>query len=196
MSEKLRKSGIDIIGDIPWGTHFCQFCEAEEDLMGTLIPYLKAGLENNEFCCWVISRPLEEEKAKEALKRAIPDFDVYLKRQQIEIISCTYGHINEVFLNSDEVINNLDKKLDEIHASGYDGLRLAGNIFRPEQKDGGHLDGSEKKLDFNVVKQEIMSMCFYFLDLCNLDSRCLVTSLVILDYIFFEVYKGIRVSER
>jgi hypothetical protein len=29
-----------------------------------------------------------------------------------------------------------------------------------------------------------------------LDSRCLVTSLVILDYIFFEVYKGIRVSER
>jgi len=167
MSEKLRKSGIDIIGDVPWGTHFCQFCETKEDLMDTLIPYLKAGLENNELCCWVISRPFEEEEAKETLKRAIPDFDVYLKRQQIEIISHTHGHVNEVFLNSDEVINNLDKKLDEILASGYDGLRLAGNIFWPEQKDRGHLDCSEKKLDLKVVKREILSMCSYFLDLCS-----------------------------
>jgi len=24
---KMRKSGIDIIGNIPWGTHLCQFYE-------------------------------------------------------------------------------------------------------------------------------------------------------------------------
>jgi len=36
--------------------------------MDVLIPYFKAGLENNEFCLWVIPEPLDEEEAKEALK--------------------------------------------------------------------------------------------------------------------------------
>jgi hypothetical protein len=50
MNEKLRKSGIDIAGDVPWGTHICQFYDSKEDLADILIPYFKLGLENNEFC--------------------------------------------------------------------------------------------------------------------------------------------------
>jgi len=45
-----RKSGIDILGDVPWGTHLCQFYHTKEDLIDILVPYFKAGLENNEFC--------------------------------------------------------------------------------------------------------------------------------------------------
>ena len=75
MKESLRKSGIDVIGDVPWGTHFCQFYQTKEDLMEILVPYFKSGLENNELCVWVISQPLEVGKAKEALRGVIPDFD-------------------------------------------------------------------------------------------------------------------------
>ena len=64
MRENLRKSGIDIIGDISWGTHFCQFYQTKEDLMDILVPYFKAGLENNEFCLWVTSQPLEVARGK------------------------------------------------------------------------------------------------------------------------------------
>jgi hypothetical protein len=46
-----RISGIDIIGDIPWGTHFCQFYQTREDLIDILVPHFKAGLENNDFAC-------------------------------------------------------------------------------------------------------------------------------------------------
>lgn len=53
----LRPTGISGIGDIPWGTHFCQFYEDRQDLIDTLVPYIKAGLENNEFCLWVASEP-------------------------------------------------------------------------------------------------------------------------------------------
>ncbi len=49
----------------------------------------KQDLENNEFCMWVTSQPLEVEEAKEALRRAVPDLDVYLEKGQIEIISYT-----------------------------------------------------------------------------------------------------------
>jgi hypothetical protein len=46
-------------------------------------------LENNEFCLWVTSQPLEVEEAKEALRRAVPDLDSYLDKGQIEVISYT-----------------------------------------------------------------------------------------------------------
>jgi hypothetical protein len=61
MDEKMRKSGIDIIGDLPWGAHFCQFYQTKEDLMDILVPYFKAGLENNEFCLWFTLYPVKVE---------------------------------------------------------------------------------------------------------------------------------------
>ena len=61
MEEELRKTGIDILGDVPWGTHFCQFYQTKEDLIDILVPYFKAGLENNEFCLWVTSERVHED---------------------------------------------------------------------------------------------------------------------------------------
>ncbi len=86
MAGSNRKSGIHVIGDIPWGTHFCQFYETHEDLISILVPYFKAGLENNEFCMWVTAEPLDEKSAKEAIGKAMPDFDRYLEKGQIEIV--------------------------------------------------------------------------------------------------------------
>ena len=129
MKEKLRKSGIDIIGDVPWGTHFCQFYQTKEDLMDILVPYFKAGLENNEFCIWVTSQPLEVEEAKEALRRAVPDIDVYLEKGQIEIIPYTDGYIKEGVFDSERVLNGWVEKLNQALDSGYDGMRLEWEHF-------------------------------------------------------------------
>jgi len=48
MPDTNRKTGIDVIGDVPWGTHLCQFYQDKRDLIDILVPYFKAGLENNE----------------------------------------------------------------------------------------------------------------------------------------------------
>jgi len=69
-ASELRKTGISVIGDIPWGAQLCHFYETKEDLLEILIPYFKAGLENNEFCIWVVSDPLGEEEARNALRQA------------------------------------------------------------------------------------------------------------------------------
>lgn len=50
MEAEGRKTGIDVVGEVPWGTHFCQFYRTNEDLIDILAPYFQAGLENNEFC--------------------------------------------------------------------------------------------------------------------------------------------------
>jgi len=80
MNENMRRSGIDIIGDVPWGTHICQFYNSKEDLTEILVPYFKARLENNEFCLWITAQPLEAEDAKEALRGAVSDFNDYLAK--------------------------------------------------------------------------------------------------------------------
>ena len=51
MVAEMRKSGVVVVGDMPWGTHFCLF-ETKVDLLETLVCYCKAGLESQEFCLW------------------------------------------------------------------------------------------------------------------------------------------------
>jgi len=52
VSSPLKKSDIKLLGDVSWGTHVCMFYETEDDLLDTVVPYFKAGLESNEFCAF------------------------------------------------------------------------------------------------------------------------------------------------
>ena len=166
MRESLRKSGIDIIGDVSWGTHFCQFYQTKEDLVDTLVPYFKAGLENNEFCMWIVSQPSEAEEAKEALKKAISDFDTYLENGQIEFIPYTHWYLKECNFDSERVLNDWVEKLNQALTNGYDGLRL-GNSFRLEKKDWSDFADYEGQVDDVIGNNQMIALCTYPLDRCN-----------------------------
>jgi len=167
MEEKLRNSGIDIIGDVHWGTHFCQFYQIKKDLMDVLVPYFKAGLENNEFCIWIISQPSEAEEAKETLRRAIPDIDVYLEKGQIEIILYTHWYAKEGIFDSEKVLKGWVEKLDKALARGYDGLRLTGNTFWLEKKYWNSFADFEKELDRVIGNHRMIALCTYCLGRCS-----------------------------
>lgn len=164
MKESLRKSGIDIIGDIPWGTHICQFYQTKEDLMDTLVPYFKTGLENNEFSMWITSEPLEVEDAKEFLRVAVPDIDSYLEKGQIQIIPYYRFYTEEGAFDSERVLNVLVEKLNKALASGYDGLRLSGNALCLEKKDRSDFVNHEIKLDNDIGNYQMIALCTYSLD--------------------------------
>jgi hypothetical protein len=68
------------MGDVPWGGHVCLFYLTRDDLLDTLVPYFKAGLDSNEFCVWAVADPLKETEAIEALRQGIPGFDRHLER--------------------------------------------------------------------------------------------------------------------
>lgn len=84
-ANEVRRSGISVVGDRPWGTHFCNFYESRKDLLDMLLSYFKAGLEDNEFCVWVVSEPLSEREAWDGLREAVPEFDYYLSKRSIEV---------------------------------------------------------------------------------------------------------------
>lgn len=86
---RLRPTGIEIVGSVPWGTHFCQFYETKQDLLDVLVPYFKAGLLHNEKCVWVTCEFLNTKEAITAMRLEAPDILKFLKKGQIEIFPHT-----------------------------------------------------------------------------------------------------------
>src|SRR5580704_1709332 len=86
MAARLRNTGIGVVGDVPWGTHFFLFHETADDLLDTVVPYFKAGLEGGEFCMWVISEPLTEQDVRDALSQAVPDLEKHFREESIQIL--------------------------------------------------------------------------------------------------------------
>jgi len=164
--EEVRKTGIDAIGDTLWGTHFCQFYETKEDLIDVLVPYFKAGLENNEFCMWVTSEPLSEEEAKEAMRRAVADFDRYLKRGQIEIVPHIEWYLKDGVFNLQRVLNAWIDKLNQALAKGYDGIRVTGNTAWLK-RDWKEFADYEEEVNNVIGKYRMIAICTYPLDKCG-----------------------------
>jgi hypothetical protein len=41
----VRKKGLPVLGEMSWGSHCCHFFQTQRDLLETLLPYFKVGLE-------------------------------------------------------------------------------------------------------------------------------------------------------
>ncbi len=168
MQDDIRKSGIAAVGDIRWGTHFCEFYQTKQDLIDTLVPYFKAGLENNEFCMWVTDNNLTVEEARKAMTKAIPGFTTnYLKKGQIEIQPCDEWYLHGGSFKSKVVVNGLIKKLEQAQKKGFAGLRLTGNTFWLEKKDRRSFADYEKTVNDAIGKYKMVALCTYSLEKCS-----------------------------
>jgi len=167
MEDELRNSGIDVIGSVPWGTHFCQFYKTKQDLIDILAPYFKAGLEDNEFCMWVTSEPLMVAEAEEAMRKAVNDFDEYLRRGQIEIIPHSEWYLLGGTFDDDRVLRGWVSKLEQALARGYSGLRLTGNTFWLERNHWQAFTEYEAKVNDVIGKYRMLAICTYCLDKCD-----------------------------
>jgi len=167
MKTELVKTGIDVIGDVPWSTHFCQFYQTKQDLLDILVPYFKAGLENNEFCMWVTAEPLAEHEAHQAMVKAMPDFAQYVERGQIEILPHDRWYLKDGVFDLQRVLDGWVDKLNQALARGYAGMRVTGNTAWLERN--GWKDFTEYEAEINNVigKYKMMALCTYWLDKCS-----------------------------
>lgn len=152
MEEKIRKSGIGIIGDIPWGSHICQFYKDKEDLISLLLPYFKAGLENNELCVWVTSVPLRVDDAIRSLKKEVKNLDDYFIKYQIEIYDYCQWYTKSGVFEADKVLDSWIKKEEQALKGGFDGLRVSGDTLWLEKKDWKNFSEYEEKINNTLCK--------------------------------------------
>lgn len=163
----MRATGIDIIGDVPWGTHFCQFYENEKDLVDILVPYFKAGLENNEFCMWIASEPLRVEKAQSALASSVGDLERYIRAGQIEFLDYTEWYTPGGAFDAHRVLAGWVDKVRGALSRGFDGLRLTGNTFWLERSVWKDFTEYEAMINTVIGQYPMLAVCTYSLRKCG-----------------------------
>lgn len=163
MEEELRKSGIEAVGDIPWGTHFCTFYETQQDLLDILVPFFKTGLENREFCLWIISNSelLTIEEAADALRKALPDLDRHLSEGNIELINHDGWFLEDGSFDLRRVAHRFKQKLDSAVAKGYVGMRVNGSPAWLYKDNDEELVAFEQALDKLLPDLRVIASCTY-----------------------------------
>ncbi len=161
MTAELRKTGISVVGDMPWGTHLCHFYETKQDLLDILIPYFTAGLEHNEFCMWVTCAPLSAEEARHALRQAVPGADRHLAAGDIEIIPHTQWYLKDGAFDPQRVMHGWLAKLTQALTRGYVGMRANGNEAWLEHKDWKDFAAYEHALNASIANHSMLGLCTY-----------------------------------
>ncbi len=164
---ELRDSGVEVIGELPWGSHFCNFFDTKEDLLQILVPYFKAGLINNEFCLWITSDPITVDIAYDALRKEIPGFDIYEKREQIIILPHTDWYLKDGTFIPDIVINGWYQKLKKSLNKGYDGMRVNGNEAWLDRDVWKDFIDYERNLNNSLQNKRMIVLCTYPLAKCD-----------------------------
>src|SRR5260370_31795757 len=158
---QLRKTGIGVVGDVPWGSHFFMFYETKEDLLDTLVPYFKAGLESGELCLWVVSEPLTEEEARNALRKGVPEFEHYLADRSIEILGGRRFYLSGNDLDLQRAIRTWAEKTDYAVTHGYAGLRVSASTAWLEGKDWKAFSDYEKEVNSSISRWRMTALCTY-----------------------------------
>jgi signal transduction histidine kinase len=162
-----RPSGLEAVGELPWGSHFCQFYGEREDLVDSLVPYFKAGLDNNEKCLWVTSEPLRAQEARTALRNAVPDLDSRVQSEQIEIIDHHDWYKRTGAANADDTLRGWVQREEQALADGFAGLRLTGNTYWVERSDWNGFVDYEARVSKTFEGHRIIGLCSYCLGRCQ-----------------------------
>jgi PAS domain S-box-containing protein len=150
---------MHIVPDVPWGTHICQFYQNKKDLTDILVPYCKAGLENNEFFIWITSAPLYRKEIEHSMRKVLPHLDDYFMKGQIEIISHTKWYLRDGIFDPKKVLNSWLDKLENALSAGYDGMRVTGNVSWLRRKYWEKYIDYEQEINNIISKYKMIAIC-------------------------------------
>jgi hypothetical protein len=163
-----RSSGIAVVGDLPWGSHFCQFYRTKQDMTDIVVPYFRAGLEGGELCVWVTSDFLTTEDALDALRREVPGFPEYRARNQIEVFPYTDWYLKGGTFDLRRTLDMWMAKHDEALSRGFAGLRVSGAPYWIDnKKDWDDFAAYEAEINNVIGGTKLLVLCTYSLQRCG-----------------------------
>ena len=157
-------SGLKAAPYLEWGSHVAHFFRSADELRDVLVPYFKAGLQNNERCLWVTGEPFGVEQAREALREAVPDLDERERDGQIEIASGADWYDAGADVVPETLVEGLLQREREALALGYAGLRTNGNCAWVTERQWNDFLDYETLVHANVPERRFICMCSYALD--------------------------------
>ncbi len=165
--QKPRKSGLDFLGDIPWGTHVCHLYRTKQDLIDIVVPYLRAGLEDNEFCLWVATDLIDPESAREAMAAIWPACQEYFERGQMRILDHNGWYFRQGPFEPQKMVETTLDIVGRALQNEYAGMRIAGNMSWIDQCQWGLLTEYEENLGALDSSHPLLTMCSYNIEKCS-----------------------------
>lgn len=164
----LRRIGIPGTSTASWGEHLCAFFYTKAHLLDLLVPYIKTGLEDNEYCLWITGESVTKEEALHALEGIMPDAATYLASNQLAIISYREWYFSSGVFNPQKSFDNWAARAQCAKANGFSGTRTTGNPFwLQSEEDWTRFLDYEHIVNRAIETQRVISLCTYPVDICN-----------------------------
>ncbi len=157
-------SGLQTVPHLQWGAHVAHFFSAGHELRDVLVPYFKAGLENNERCLWVTGQAFTAEQARSALRAAVPDLDQRERDKQIEIADSGQWYAAGAKLQPREIVRGLLQREQDALELGYAGVRTNGNCAWVSPNQWADFLNYESLVQEAVRGRRMICMCSYCVD--------------------------------
>jgi PAS domain S-box-containing protein len=164
MASDLRQTGISVVGDVPWGTHFCLFYQSSQDLVDTLVPYFEAGLKSNEFCLCMVAQHLAEQDVTRPLGQAIPDLGRYFANRAIEIVRPENLYLGGAAFDARHTTRYLHEKLEHALSAGFSGMRANGDEAWLRGQHWPDFSEYERALGDAIGGSRMLVLCAYPLE--------------------------------
>ena len=132
-----------------------------------MVSFFRAGLENKEFCLWILQPSIARQDALEALRQGVPDFDRYLSKDSIELLSQDQWYAESGRSELAAVIERFRGKLEEAISKGYVGLRANGSSAWLQRADAIAFSEYERKLDDLIADEKMIVVCSFSLQECD-----------------------------
>ena len=150
---------------LQWGSHLAHFFGSGDELRDVLVPYFKAGLENNERCLWVTGEAFNADQARSALRAAVPDLDKRERDKQIEIANGDEWYATGEKLRPDDLVSGLLEREQDALGLGYVGAQNERQLRLGIAGSMGGLSGIRKRWSKKPVRgRRMICMCSYCID--------------------------------
>jgi PAS domain S-box-containing protein len=157
-------SGLQSIPHLHWGSHLAHFFASGSELRDVLVPYFKAGLENNERCLWVTGRAFNAEEARSALRAVVSDLDERERNEQIEIANGEEWYGRGEKLDPLDLMRGLLRREQQALDSGFAGVRTNGNCAWVSPEQWADFQEYETIVQKGIRGRRLICMCSYCVD--------------------------------
>lgn len=168
MSSGIRNSGIKVIDKIRWGSYITHLFSTKEDYFRIVIPYIRAGLMDDELCIWIYSDNIHYEEIISNLKNDnIKDVDKYIDSGQLMLVHYSEWYLRDGTFN--QVRDNGQwKRLSQYALNNrFVGIRIAVDLTWTTENYIE--DFTNYKNKFNEIMYEVPFLVLSLYDVNRLD---------------------------
>jgi PAS domain S-box-containing protein len=140
------------------GAHVCQLYDTSEQQVGALVPYFRAGISRGDQCLYIGGNAHVDDLRAHGIGS-----DEDLARGVLVVLSEPETDLRNGRFDPDRMIDLFTERLAAARASGFAGLRVAGEMSWALRSDSGseHLIDFEARLNEFLTRTGMRALCQY-----------------------------------